>query len=756
MTFSLGVISCPFRERILGKAHCQAAKSTRIPTPATSPSRVAQAMIRMLWILVSLALISSSSPNIHTSAFPTPALVPDAPIPILARIPTPDPFQTSQHTLQVNNTPSPKQKLCGFPLSWIYPCKWTSDPSVSRLQKLGPVIFVKYIVNIPGTLVDSILSPLTTIKQRGEGKHSNKQQHARNIKYKSESGVEEPTSAQVPTQVANSKRAGLPLFKEHLSSSASLRTPRIFSLPALLVGFISHIPRALAEKVLIRDLENTKTAQRDIVCKGGGNEPIHDCQESGGLSLRVPRVLILPVMLFKAVKAIPLGRFAASDELRFRKTRSAPLELENLNSTTAIQDHKTAKGLCRFIIWGYYCRDTLKQPKPDMPYEKCLSDEPSLDPNHQTYTCGHWIVPSAGHVSRSIPRIFTIPVMLIKTVRAIPVSRSSARISSRTEQKRFITSEAPLQLENLNGTTAIQDQKTAKALCWWFIWGIYCSDKPKRPDMPTPPPYGCRADEPSKSDERQTYTCEYSDKPSAAHASRSIPRIFTIPVLAAKTVSATSTGLITRLRTFAKLTSGNTLEKRRTCNDNELQNPDCENPCTSSATSLSTSRIFRLPLLVFSLIDKATSAALNRRCSGSERQNPDCEVSYPSSSSSLSSPRVFKLPLLILAFLRVFTHAIPFPRPATITNSIADPNFDLVRKSVSEVVDGLGQWLGKRSNVDWDEGPCGEGEVSTEQVQCGMTARGLMDSAGSREGVSGMGMAGLGVLGVAIVFAGFL
>lgn len=75
---------------------------------------------------------------------------------------------------------------------------------------------------------------------------------------------------------------------------------------------------------------------------------------------------------------------------------------------------------------------------------------------------------------------------------------------------------------------------------------------------------------------------------------------------------------------------------------------------------------------------------------------------------------------------------------------------------MSEVVDGLGQWLGKRSKVDWDEGPCGEQVDGTGQVQCGKAARGLMDSAGSREGVSGMGMAGLGVLSVAIVFAGFL
>lgn len=652
-------------------------------------------MFRMLWVLACLTLISSFSSNIHTSAFPTPALVPDAPFPILARIPTPDPFQTSQHTLQVNNTPYPEQRFSGFPLSWIYPCKWTSDPAVSRLQKSGPVILVKYIVNIPGTLMDSILSLLTAPKQRDYGKHNSKLQHERDIEYKSGSGLGERTSAQVPTGGETLKRAGLPLFKEHLSSSQSLRVPRIFSLPTLVVGFICHIPRAVAEIVPSQDLKNTRAAKRDLVCKGGGNEPFHDCHESGSSSLRVPRILMVPVMLFKSVKAIPLGRFATSDESQFRKTWTAPRELESLNGTTAIQEHKTAKGLCRFIIWGYYCRDTLKQAEPDMPYEKCLPDEPSLDPNHQTYTCGHWIMPSAAHKSRTIPRIFTIPVMLLKTVRAIPVSRSTARVSSRAGPKGFITSEAPLQVENLNGTTAIQEQKTASKLCWWFIWGIYCSDEPNRPDMPPPPPYGCRADEPSKSDERQTYACEYSDKSYAALMSRSVPRIFTVPVLAAKTVSATSTGLITRLRTFARSRSGNnTFEKRETCSDSKSQNPTCEFPCTSSASSLAIPRFFKLPLLVLSLIDKVTSAFLDKRCSGSERQNPDCEVSYPSSSSPLSPPRMFKLPLLVISFFRTFTHATPFPRPATITNSIADPNFDLVRKSVSEIVDGLGQWLG--------------------------------------------------------------
>ena len=87
---------------------------------------------------------------------------------------------------------------------------------------------------------------------------------------------------------------------------------------------------------------------------------------------------------------------------------------------------------------------------------------------------------------------------------------------------------------------------------------------------------------------------------------------------------------------------------------------------------------------------------------------------------------------------------------------MADPNFDLVRKSVSEIVDGLGQWLGRRTKVDWAGGPCREEGDGTGPIQCGKTRRAVLDSAGSRDGVGGVRMAGLAVAGVAIVFAVFL
>ncbi|PVH85755.1 hypothetical protein DL98DRAFT_511304 [Cadophora sp. DSE1049] len=166
--------------------------------------------------------------------------------------------------------------------------------------------------------------------------------------------------------------------------------------------------------------------------------------------------------------------------------------------------------------------------------------------------------------------------------------------------------------------------------------------------------------------------------------------------------------------------------------------------------------MFKLPMLLISLLPRLPHASPNKRCSGSERQTPDCEISYPSQSTSLSPPSIFRLPLLILSLLPTFRHADPILRPAAFTNSIADPNFDLVRKSVGEMMHGLGNWLGGRKGRDGVEAHYGEQRNSTGQAQCGKTARGILDSAGSRAGVGKTGMAGLGVSGVAVVFAGFL
>ena len=56
----------------------------------------------------------------------------------------------------------------------------------------------------------------------------------------------------------------------------------------------------------------------------------------------------------------------------------------------------------------------------------------------------------------------------------------------------------------------------------------------------------------------------------------------------------------------------------------------------------------------------------------------------------------------------------------------------------------------------WAGGPCREEGDGTGPIQCGNTTRAVLDSVGSRDGVGGLRMAGLGVAGVAIVFAGFL
>ncbi|PVH85757.1 hypothetical protein DL98DRAFT_583347 [Cadophora sp. DSE1049] len=634
--------------------------------------------------LTLLALLSTFSCNVYTSAlpvFPVTTHLPSTPsIPaLISRTPN---ISAVQHTIQVNSPPAQEQKLCGLPLLWLYPCTWTSEPSVSRLQKLGPAIFIKYIANIPETLLDSIFAPFTAIRGRSYSKNKDKRrQHAQNAGPRVETQRNEDTSAEIITEEKSLKRAGLPLFKEHISSSPpSLRAPRIFSLPALInnlalhskpvhsspspfdidirrkahvnagvhvhagakqkrqslkncplkkmpkpgfvwvwcpsmcvwqplicldlgartMGSVGWVGDGGAESIGVRNgtpgtnatvgytglrrtemtsvidggeirtSRSTNMRSLDIAGKGGkGMKPQTDTFrpdpnlfqvkraplyiQNSGFSLLAPRIFAAPVLVFRAISFIPLP--------------SATQALAAVALNHDLIDAKTAK------------RDLVCKGGGNEPFHDCQESSSS---------------------SLRVPRVLALPVMLFKAVKAIPLYRPT---TINKHQYRRIRS-TPLELENLNGTTAIQEQKTAKALCWWFVWGYYCSDKPQKPDMPTAYEL-CRADEPSKSDKKQTYTCGYYAVPSAAHTSRSIPRIFTIPVLAAKTVSATSKGLITKLHTFTKSKRGNdTLERRKKCSDNERQNLGCEVSCPSSSISLSPPRIFRLPLLILSLTPK--------------------------------------------------------------------------------------------------------------------------------------------------------
>ncbi|KAH7417414.1 hypothetical protein BKA64DRAFT_300135 [Cadophora sp. MPI-SDFR-AT-0126] len=444
---SLSTLS-KFGEALQAPAH-QSRYSELVPPPfcsrplphfgTASRPRSTQAMTPIFSIL-SLALLTllSSSPFNYAAALPVLPVIPPHPsIPSLPDlVPRTPNLSSQQHTLQTSNplALAQDQKLCGLPLIWLYPCTWTSNPSISRLQKLGPVIFVKYVIDIPGILLDSVLIPFTPLERRDRKKGKNERRHAaptkrQNLKNcplrkmpkpgfiwvwcpsmcvwqplicldlgagksgsvgagngmmgvngtagsfglrrsvvgdamdgglhsdpvtvtgtedavlstralsfapltsaaampsssirelgaweghavkreaerksisKQRDGVDEPDIASLKHENCMYGRD----LKYHQSSSSRLAVPSLFRLPRLVLTFLGQIPRALSDAALSHDLTNTKAEKRDLVCKGGGNEPFHNCQESGSSSLRVPRVFTLPAMFSKAVKAIPLS-----------------------------------------------------------------------------------------------------------------------------------------------------------------------------------------------------------------------------------------------------------------------------------------------------------------------------------------------------------------------------------------------------------------------------------------------------------------
>ncbi|KAG4429456.1 hypothetical protein IFR05_015067 [Cadophora sp. M221] len=249
-----------------------------------------------------------------------------------------------------------------------------------------------------------------------------------------------------------------------------------------------------------------------------------EATSSGGLSKSksIPRIFTLVVLLFKSVKAIPLSR--SDRKLIRRRTRSpSPLQLENLNgeTSTAIRGPTTAKSLCWLVIWGYPCS---WKPPTRMPYQYCVEDVPLKSDHGKTYNCDNWMVPtSAAQMTGPIPRIFTVPVLLMKAVRAVPVSRHPTHLR-RSKSIEF-------ELENLNGTDiVIQGGSKELKQCWiglflWPCWELPAPPKPKKK---------CSVD-------GFTHHVTCIDVPiSAARTRVSIPRIFILPSLLVKTVKGAS------------------------------------------------------------------------------------------------------------------------------------------------------------------------------------------------------------------------
>ncbi|KAH7364093.1 hypothetical protein BKA65DRAFT_129490 [Rhexocercosporidium sp. MPI-PUGE-AT-0058] len=227
-------------------------------------------------ILPFLFLLASSSFQSNNKIFTAARPLPTPNLPLTQQTlhhPTPQPTQ------------NPTQKLCGLPLLYLYPCDWTTSPSISPLGKLPPVIFVKYIFNIPGTLLDSIFTPLGALgEQKREGHYTRSSvldrdgKEAGNGIGKGNSNVpSHKRSLQLPFQ---SKLKQQLLSLELETQETEAQEQNFWSYCGMAPFFIFPC--------------RTEIPDQDILCTGGGNKTELVNKVVDGLKASVPGVWELP------------------------------------------------------------------------------------------------------------------------------------------------------------------------------------------------------------------------------------------------------------------------------------------------------------------------------------------------------------------------------------------------------------------------------------------------------------------------------
>jgi hypothetical protein len=214
-----------------------------------------------------------------------------------------------------------------------------------------------------------------------------------------------------------------------------------------------------------------------------------------------------------------------------------------------------------------------------------------------------------------------------------------------------------------------------------------------------------------------------------AGSSLSPPRIFAIPTLFFKALSSIPGALAA---VIPEKDSISEVDKRQDCTPNLVDGtwkccfPDLVDgglKC-SAGSSLSPPRIFTLPALLFkvlSSVPQAIAAAVphplppselkekredgmirdvqagqtESNCWINEMGMQQCFTFTPNAgSSSLRIPRIFSLPTLFITLIKQVSSVSALPQH--LTESLAAPNLDLVRKTVHEAGEALNNWVEER------------------------------------------------------------
>jgi hypothetical protein len=367
---------------------------------------------------------------------------------------------------------------------------------------------------------------------------------------------------------------------------------------------------------------------------------------SAGSSLSVPRIFALPAVIFKTLSSIP-GALAA-----VIPGTASSLEVDKRQNCSPNLVDGTWKCCWPDVVDG-------------------------------TLPC------SAGS-SLSPPRIFALPTLVFKALSSIPQAIAAA-IPEKTSIPRVDKRQSHCTVNLVDGTWTCPP--AGQCIC----------------DMVTGDCWNC-----------------------SAGSSLSPPGIFAFPALLFKILSsiphAIAAAVPNPLPIPRSPSEENHIEERQgtvsNCWINEMGMRQCFTFTPNAASSsLRIPRLFALPTILFkatSSLPKAIAAAVppyprgNPEAHGAptpvKKEERDSQYTIPSTVcfwgengkqcvstsgiSSLSIPRIFSLPTLFITLIKQVLSVSALPQH--FTESLAAPNFDLVRKTIHEAEEALNNWVEER------------------------------------------------------------
>jgi hypothetical protein len=553
------------------------------------------------------------------------------------------------------------------------------------------------------------------------------------------------------------------------NAGIGLRAPRVFALPALFLNAVWSIPRTLAAALpdtaalefVEKDTEEEVLEKRCFNCFGLTCVPCKPGQNNAAGGLRVPRVFVLPSLLFNAAASIP------------RALASAIPDTSAFNIFERASEREDLAKRC-FNCFGMTC-------------VPC--------PPGQNNAAG----------ALRIPQIFTLPTILFKALASVPRTLASAipdtsalGLEDEILEKRCFNCfgntcvPCPPGQNNAAGTLRIP---RVFALPTLFINIVTSIPRALAAALPALPVANVQqnAHHSSVVTSDDCWTCKNGRCAPCQLGHNKVASVPEIPTPNVDLLPIIPRALYSAIGSPGALL--NSVEKRDSA---AIEEPQCRNcwfmtckPCpprqkgtlfsvtkvpsstSSKGEGVATSEKNNSSFLdrrhlerEGSFLDSRTGEGEDEQASGglhdlisgrgvksledlSKRYNsfPKPEERFWGSSTSLRAPQIFSRPTLILTTLsQAFSAlALAIPRPHQIINPLAMPSFDSVRKAVSDL---RGMMLVKRKAV---------GEKRYDSSICSNGRFGQPVCKGTKNGIEGwedrIGSVWIGMFSAAIMFA---